>query len=99
MPHPNGIIIGQGVSIGNDVVIYHQVTLGGARRGDWRAGRYPAVGDNTVIFAGAKIVGAVSVGNDCVIGANAVVNRDVPPHHVAVGIPAVCHPRKQNEQE
>lgn len=92
LPHPNGIVIGQGARVGARCAIYHQVTLGGARSGDWQANRYPDVRDGVTIFAGAKLIGAITVGDGAVIGANAVVNRDVPAHSVAVGIPASCRP-------
>jgi serine O-acetyltransferase len=97
LPHPNGIIIGEGVVIGDNVTLYQQVTLGGARIGDWQAGRYPTIGHNTVIFAGAKIIGDVTVGDNCVIGANAVVTKDVPDNHTAVGIPARIIANKGSE--
>lgn len=89
-PHPIGIVIGAGVKIGEDVSIFQHVTLGGANWGDSAAGRHPEIGNNTTIFAGAKILGPVRVGNHCTIGANAVVIEDVPNHHTAVGIPARC---------
>lgn len=92
LPHPTGIIIGEGVRIGAGCTIYQQVTIGGARLGDWKAGRYPEIGDNAVLFAGSKIVGALTIGNGVTVGANAVVTRDVPDHHIAVGIPAVAKP-------
>lgn len=87
-PHPVGIVIGDGVRIGEGARIYQHVTLGGARVGDWQAGNYPTVGDSAVIFAGAVIVGSVSLGDNCVVGANAVVTKDVPPGATAVGVPA-----------
>ena len=88
LPHPIGIVIGQGVNIGENVVIYQHVTLGGARRGDWKANNYPTIGDGTVIFSGAVIVGKVNIGKNCVIGANAVVTKDIPDNATAVGVPA-----------
>ena len=88
LPHPVGIVIGQGVKIDEDVVIYQHVTLGGARRGDWKANNYPSIGAGTVIFAGAVIVGSLKIGKNCVIGANAVVTKDVPDNATAVGVPA-----------
>lgn len=88
MPHPVGIVIGEGVRIGERVSIYQNVTLGGARSGDWQAGNYPEVGDDTIIFAGAVIVGAVKIGRNAVIAANAVVTKDVPDYATVAGVPA-----------
>lgn len=88
MPHPTSIVIGEGVKLGEKVTLYQNVTLGGARRGDWKAGNYPEVGDGTTIFAGAVVVGAVKIGRHCVIGANSVVTNDVPDYSTAVGAPA-----------
>lgn len=87
-PHPNGIVIGSGVVIGDDVTIYQQVTLGGARRGDYQKGNYPVVSNGVVIFAGAKVLGSVTLGKRAVVGANAVVTKSVPEDFVAVGVPA-----------
>jgi serine O-acetyltransferase len=88
LPHPIGIVIGEGVVIGERVAIYQNVTLGGARVGDWQAGKYPRIGDDTVIFAGAVIVGAIHIGRHAVIGANAVVTKDVPDYATVGGVPA-----------
>lgn len=88
LPHPVGIVIGEGVRVGERVTIYQNVTLGGARRGDWAASNYPTIGDDTIIFAGAVVVGKVKIGKHCVIGANAVVTRDVPDYATAAGVPA-----------
>lgn len=85
LPHPNGIVIGDGVQLGTSVTLYQQVTIGGRALGE---GGYATVGDGVVVFAGAKIIGAVNIGNGAVIGANAVVLSDVPPHTTVVGIPA-----------
>lgn len=87
-PHPTAIVIGQGVVIGNGVRIYQGVTLGGRVIGDEQHGHYPNIGKNTVVFSGAVILGSVCVGENCVIGANAVVISDVPDNCVAVGVPA-----------
>ncbi|QDY70807.1 serine O-acetyltransferase [Qingshengfaniella alkalisoli] len=86
--HPVGIVIGEGVTIGQDITIYQNVTIGGARIGDFSAGNYPAIGDGTVIFAGAAILGAIRIGRNCTIGANAVVISDVPDGATAIGVPA-----------
>lgn len=86
--HPVGIIVGEGVKLGERVTIYQNVTLGGARIGDAQAGNYPEIGDDTVIFAGAVIVGKVKIGRHCVVGANAVVTKDIPDYATVAGIPA-----------
>lgn len=98
LPHPVGIVIGAGVTVGKNVTIYQNVTLGGARIGDARANAYPAVGDGTVIFAGAIIVGSINIGKGCTIGANAVVLEDVPDGATAVGIPARILPTKSTKK-
>ena len=86
--HPVGIVIGEGVTIGNNVLIYQNVTLGAARVGEGNKGLYPRIESGVTIFAGAKILGSITIGENASIGANAVVLRDVPPNSVAVGIPA-----------
>ncbi len=91
LPHPNGIVVGAGVRIGARCRIYQQVTLG-ARSGERANGEYPTLGDDVVIYPGAKLIGAVTVGNGAVVGANAVVTKDVPAFHTAYGIPAVMVP-------
>lgn len=88
LKHPTGIVIGDGVIIEERVQIYQNVTLGGARIGDYQANNYPEIGSGTTIFAGAVIVGKVRVGRDCIVGANAVVTHDIPDYSTAVGIPA-----------
>lgn len=87
-PHVNGIVIGDGVVMGINCTIYHQVTLGGQRKGDGKKGNYPVVGDNVTIFSGAKILGNVKIGDGSVIGANSVVISDIEPNSVYAGIPA-----------
>jgi serine O-acetyltransferase len=88
LPHPIGIVIGNGVRIERGVRIYQNVTIGGARIGDYEGNKYPSIGENTVLFAGCVIVGDISVGRNCTIGANSVVLQDVPDGSVAVGAPA-----------
>ena len=81
MTHSAGVVIGSGVVIGDDVTLLHGVTMGGSGRG-WFDGvfedGYPVVGDRTEIMAGAKILGPITVGQGCFIGANAVLARDLP---------------------
>lgn len=83
--HFGGIIINEKSVIGSNCNISQGVTLGQANRGPNKG--YPVVGDNVYIGPGAKIVGAVKVGNNVAIGANCVVTKDVPDHAVVVGIP------------
>lgn len=87
-PHPNGIIIGDKTTIGKNCTIFHQVTFGGKVIGDATKGNYPNIGDNVTIFAGAKLIGPIQIGNNSIIGANSVVNKNVPPYSVVGGIPA-----------
>lgn len=84
--HGMGVVIGETAIIGDDVYIYHQVTLGGTSA---KAGkRHPTIGNNVIIGAGAKVLGAILVGDNARIGANAVVVADVPASTTVVGIPA-----------
>jgi serine O-acetyltransferase len=84
--HGLGVVIGETAEIGDDVYLYHQVTLGGTSQE--RGKRHPTIGQRVTIGAGAKILGAVRIGDDARVGANAVVTRDVPPGETMVGIPA-----------
>ncbi|MDZ4297754.1 MAG: serine acetyltransferase [Moraxellaceae bacterium] len=86
--HPVAIVIGEGVRLGRNVIIYQNVTLGGARLGDGAAKNYPEIGDNTVIFSGAAIIGDIKIGKNCIIGANSVVTIDLPDNCTAAGVPA-----------
>lgn len=86
LPHgANGLVIYKKSVIGQNVTIYHQVTLGGRNKSDSQP---PKVGDDVEIFAGAKLLGSVRIGEVAVIGANAVVIKDVPAFCLAVGVPA-----------
>jgi len=84
--HGTGVVIGETAEIGDDVTLYHGVTLGGAT---WNKGkRHPTVGNNVVVGAGAKILGPIVVGENARIGSNAVVVKEVPAGATMVGIPA-----------
>jgi serine acetyltransferase len=81
-PHPTGIVIGSGSVLEDDVIVYQNVTLGSHGRPDTPAG-YPSIGRGTILYAGAVIIGKIRVGQNCVIGANALVTTDVPDHSIA----------------
>lgn len=83
--HGMGVVIGETCEIGDDVVIYQGVTLGGS--GKEKGKRHPSIGNNVVIGSGAKILGSFKVGDQCNIGANSVVLREVPDGSTVVGIP------------
>ncbi len=83
--HGEGVVIGETAIIGDDVLLYHQVTLGGTSLD--RIKRHPTLGNGVLVGMGAKILGNITVGDHCRIGANAVVNKDIPPNCTVVGIP------------
>jgi serine O-acetyltransferase len=83
--HGMGVVIGETAEVGAEVTIYHGVTLGGTSADKGK--RHPTVGDRVVIGAGAKVLGAIDIGDDSRIGANAVVVKTVPPNSVVVGVP------------
>ncbi|MFG1277994.1 serine O-acetyltransferase [Xanthobacter autotrophicus] len=83
--HGACVVIGETAEVGNDVTLYHGVTLGGT---SWTSGkRHPTLRDGVLVGAGAKILGPITVGAGCRIGANSVVIEDVPPAMTVVGIP------------
>ena len=91
--HGMGVVIGETSEIGDNVTIYHMVTLGGISpsiNSDDQRGtkRHPTLQDNVVVGSGAQVLGPVTVGKNAKIGANAVVTKDVPENAVMVGIPA-----------
>jgi serine O-acetyltransferase len=83
--HGMGVVIGETAEVGTDVTLYHGVTLGGTSLNKGK--RHPTLEDRVVVGAGAKILGAITVGHDSRIGANAVVVKPVPPNAVVVGVP------------
>jgi serine O-acetyltransferase len=84
--HGMGVVIGETTEIGDDVLMYQGVTLGGT--GKERGKRHPTIGNNVVIGTGAKILGNITVGHDTKVGAGSVVIRSVPDHSTVVGVPA-----------
>ena len=85
--HGMGVVIGETAQVGNNVTMYHGVTLGGTGK-DKDIKRHPTVEDNVIIGTGAKILGPITIGKGAKIGANSVVFQDVPPYSTAVGAPA-----------
>ncbi len=85
--HGMGVVIGETAEVGDDVMLYHGVTLGG--RTLQRVKRHPTVGNRVTIGAGARVLGPVVIGDGAQIGANSVVVKDVPAGAVATGVPAV----------
>ena len=84
--HGMGVVIGETTEIGDDVMLYHGVTLGGT--GKDKGKRHPTVGNGVLIGAGAKVLGPIKIGDNAKIGSNSVVLKDVPPNATAVGISA-----------
>jgi serine O-acetyltransferase len=91
--HGMGVVIGETAEIGRSVTLYHGVTLGGTSLNKGK--RHPTLEDNVVVGAGAKILGAITIGENSRIGANAVVVKSVPPNSVVVGVPGQVVMRSQ----
>jgi serine O-acetyltransferase len=89
--HGMGVVIGETAVVGDDVLMYHGVTLGGVSEKPGR--RHPTIGDRVSIGTGASVLGPISIGADSVIGASSVVVRDAPAHSLLVGAPATARPR------
>lgn len=93
--HATGVVIGETAEVGNNVTIYHGVTLGGTNLD--RVKRHPTVEDDVTIGAGAKILGAITIGRGSQIGANSVVIKPVPAGAVVVGVPGQIVDRGEEE--
>lgn len=83
--HGTGVVIGETAIVGNDVTLFHGVTLGGT--GKEKGKRHPTIGNNVFIGSGAKVLGNIIIGNNVKIGANAVILKDVPSNVTIVGVP------------
>lgn len=95
--HGAGVVIGETAVVGNDVTLYHGVTLGGV---SWNKGkRHPTLGDRVVVGAGAKILGPIEIGEEVRVGANSVVVSEVPSKKTVVGIPAKVVQSSQTSNE
>jgi serine O-acetyltransferase len=95
--HGMGVVIGETAEVGDDVTLYHGVTLGGTSL--QRTKRHPTIEDHVVIGAGAKVLGAITIGAHSRIGANAVVVKSAPPQSVIVGVPGQVVVRDQETQK
>ncbi len=93
--HGMGVVIGETAEIGNCVTLYHGVTLGGTSLE--KVKRHPTIEDHVVIGAGAKVLGAITIGSNSRIGANAVVIKSTPPDSVVVGVPGQIVVREHHE--
>ncbi|MCM3656637.1 serine O-acetyltransferase [Agromyces mediolanus] len=92
--HGMGVVIGETTVIGDDVMLYHGVTLGGKAPRNTPPGtkRHPTLEDGVTVGAGAKVLGNITIGAWSAVGANAVVTKDAPPHSLVVGVPATVRP-------
>lgn len=95
--HGMGVVIGETAEVGDDVMLYHGVTLGG--RSMERTKRHPTVEDGVTIGAGARVIGPVTIGCQAQVGANAVVVKDVPARATAIGVPAKVHTEAAHPEE
>lgn len=95
--HGMGVVIGETAEIGEDVMLYHGVTLGG--RSLEKGKRHPTIGDRVTIGAGAKVLGPVLIGADSAIGGNSVVVHDHPEDSIITGIPARSRPRTPDNKK
>lgn len=90
--HGMGVVIGETSEIGNNVTMYHDVTLGGTtvfdKNGKVMSKRHPTIGNNVIIGSGAQVLGPIKIGNNVKIGSNAVVVKDVSSNQTVVGVPA-----------
>jgi serine O-acetyltransferase len=101
--HGTGVVIGETAEIGDNVMLYHQVTLGATgwwkHRGDGRVKRHPTIEDNVTIGVGASVLGPITVGHDSKIGAMALVLESIPPYSIVVAQPATLHTREGPAKE
>ena len=83
LPHPIGIVIGEGTKIGKNVTIYQNVTLGRKNRD---LAEYPSIGNNVIIYCNSVVVGKVKIGENSIIGCNSVVLKNIEPNKTAAGL-------------
>lgn len=95
--HGMGVVIGETAEVGDNVMLYHNVTLGGVTFEKGK--RHPTIEDNVIIGAGAKVLGPITIGKNSRIGANAVVVKSAPPNSVVVGVPGQIIVRSKAKPE
>jgi len=99
--HGMGVVIGETAELGDDVMLYHGVTLGGKSRHGVKPGdkRHPTLEDGVTVGAGAKVLGPITIGAGSTIGANSVVTKSAPANSLLVGLPAKVRPLKPTTAE
>lgn len=101
--HGMGVVIGETTEIGDDVTIYHDVTLGGTtvfnKEGKIITKRHPTIGNNVIIGSGAQVLGPIEIGDNVKIGSNAVVIKNIAPNLTVVGVPAHKTESKKNKEK
>ena len=95
--HPVGIVVGRGTVIGSNVTLFQGVTFGVKSWHPDAITKFPRVGNKCYFFTGAAILGDVTIGDNCIVGAHAVVTSDLPDGSLALGIPAKIYPGKGKE--
>lgn len=95
--HPVGIVVGRGTVIGSEVTLFQGVTFGVKSWHPNAIREFPKVGNKCYFFAGAAVLGGIKIGNNCIVGAHAVLTDDVPDGGMALGVPAKIYPDKGAE--
>jgi len=95
--HPVGIVVGRGTVIGSEVTLFQGVTFGVKSWHPDAIRKFPQVGNKCYFFAGAAVLGDVTIGNNCIVGAHAVLTSDLPDGGLALGVPAKIYPDKGAE--
>lgn len=95
--HPAGIVVGRGTVIGSEATLFQGVTFGVKSWHPDAIRKFPKVGNQCYFFAGAAVLGDLTIGDNCVVGAHAVLTSDLPDGGLALGVPATVYPNKGRE--